>query len=126
MRLLVSIFLILSMTIASGIWFNHSLQGSAGELTRQIDQVCREIREERWEAAIKQTEELEKIWEQKAKYWPVILDHQEMDNIEFSLAKVMEYVASQDNALSLGQLSELKLMIEHIPRKEEVNLENIL
>lgn len=44
-------------------------------------------------------------------------DHQEMDNIEFSLARVKEYVTSQDDALSLGQLSELKLMIEHIPRK---------
>ena len=56
----------------------------------------------------------------------IILDHQEIDNIEFSLAKIKEYVASRDLPLALGQLSELKLMIEHIPRKEAVNLENIL
>jgi hypothetical protein len=42
------------------------------------------------------------------------------------MARVKEYVATQDKALSLGQLSELKLVIEHIPEKEAINLENIM
>lgn len=125
MRLLTTLAVILALVIGMGIWFNHSLQTSSDDLTRQIQLVSSTIRQQDWETAVKHSEKLEKLWEKKAKWWPVFLDHQEMDNIEFSLARVKGYVTSKDDALSLGQLSELKLMIEHIPRKEAVNLENI-
>jgi hypothetical protein len=125
MRLLATLAVILALVIGMGAWFNHSLQTSSDDLTGQIQLLSSTIRQQDWETAVEHSENLEKLWEQKAKWWPVFLDHQEMDNIEFSLARVKEYVTSQDDALSLGQLSELKLMIEHIPRKEAVNLENI-
>ena len=125
MRLLSILAVILALIIGMSACFNHSLQTSSDDLTRQIQLVSSTIRQQDWETAVKHSDNLEKLWEQKAKWWPVFLDHQEMDNIEFSLARVKEYVTSQDDALSLGQLSELKLMIEHIPRKEAVNLENI-
>lgn len=125
MRLLVTLAVILSMIIGMAVWFNHSLQETTNDLSQQISEVSLAIGQQEWEAAINQSKQLEQMWEEEAKWWPVFLDHQEMDNIEFSLARVKEYVTSQDQALSLGQLSELKLMIEHIPRKEAVNLENI-
>ncbi|MDD3880368.1 MAG: DUF4363 family protein [Syntrophomonas sp.] len=126
MRLLASLMAILLVVLAAGFWTNHSLQESTKDLSQQIERVSQEIKQEQWEAAHKQHRQLEKTWQEKARWWPVVLDHQEIDNIEFSLAKVKEYVASRDLPLALGQLSELKLMIEHIPRKEAVNLENIL
>lgn len=126
MRLLVSLAVILAALVGVGFWTIHSLQASTDELTRQIDRISIEIREDQWEAAVKQTESMEKTWGKNARWWPIFLDHQEMDNIEFSLAKVKEYVSSRNTALSMGQLSELRLMVEHIPRKEAVNLENIL
>lgn len=125
MRLLSTLAVILALIIGMAIWFNHSLQTSSDDLTRQIELVSATIRQQKWETAAQHSAKLEKLWEQEAKWWPVFLDHQEMDNIEFSLARVKEYVVNQDDALSLGQLSELKLMIEHIPRKEAVCLENI-
>ncbi|MEN6461324.1 MAG: DUF4363 family protein [Syntrophomonas sp.] len=126
MRLLASIVVILALTIMAGFWTNYSLQKSTNDLVRQIDKVSIEIRTKHWQSAKEQTEKLEKDWDQKAKWWPVFLDHQEMDNIDFSMARVKEYVTSQNNSLSLGQLSEIRLMLEHIPKKEAVNLENIL
>ena len=126
MRLLVSLAITLSMILALGFWSNHSLQASTDELTRNIDRISMSIEDERWGTAQMQTDKLEKIWQEKARWWPIFLDHQEMDNIEFSMARVKEYVASQDNPLARGQLSELRLMIKHIPKKEAVNIENIL
>ena len=126
MRLLASLLAILLVVLAAGYWTNHSLQQSTKDLSQQIERVSQEIKQEQWEAAQKQNQQLERTWQEKARWWPIILDHQEIDNIEFSLAKIKEYVASRDLPLALGQLSELKLMIEHIPRKEAVNLENIL
>jgi hypothetical protein len=125
MRLLVTLTAILSLIIGMAVWFNHSLQETADDLSRQIDGISLAIVQQDWQSAAQQSEQLEREWEEKAQWWPVFLDHQEMDNIEFSLARVKEYAASRNTALSLGQLAELKLMIEHIPRKEAVNLENI-
>ncbi len=126
MRTLVTLLIVLGIIVGLGFWANYSLEESACDLIAQIDKVAAEIKGNRWTEATNHVEELEKVWSQKASWWPIILDHTEIDNIEFSLAKVKEYVANQHKPLSLGQLSELKLMIEHIPRKEAITLENVM
>lgn len=126
MKLLGSITVILILIVSGGFWINQELQISSNELVNHVDKVSEAIQTSNWDTAVEQTQDLEKTWEHEAKWWPVFLEHQEMDNIEFSMAKLKEYVASNNSALSLGQLSEIRLMIEHIPKKEKVSLENIL
>ena len=102
------------------------MQASTDDLTRSIDKISISIEKQQWEAARKQTDKLDKIWQGKAAWWPIMLEHQEIDNIEFSLARFKEYVNCKDKAMAQGQLSELRLMIRHIPQKEAVNIKNIL
>ncbi|HZJ85398.1 MAG TPA: DUF4363 family protein [Syntrophomonadaceae bacterium] len=126
MRLLAPITVILIFIIASGIWVNSSLESSTITITKHIAQVNKEIRNDNWEKAVTEIEELEKKWEKEIKWWPILLDHQEIDNIEFSLAKVKEYIINESKPLALGQLSELKAKVEHIPEKEKFILKNVL
>ena len=126
MKLLGTVLAILLVIIAGGIWINHELKNSSLVLTQQMDLVSARIEEDDWPMAVTETEKLEKKWKSEAKWWPVILEHQEMDNIEFAMARFKEYVAASDSPLATGQLSEIRLMVEHIPRKEKINLENIL
>ena len=126
MRLLTTLAVVLALIIGLGIWNNHSLHISTEKMTGQIERVMEEIDTHRWGEARQQTTQLEKSWHDNAKWWPVFLDHQEIDNIEFSLAKVKKYVATRNAPLAQGQLSELHLMLKHIPEKEAVNLENVL
>lgn len=126
MRLLIGVMTIVLFLVSSGFWINDWLLDSSNRLISQIDKVSRQVSEEDWAGAEVQAGELEKQWKQEARWWPVFLEHQEMDNIEFSVARCKEYVTARDDALAMGQLSEVRLMIEHIPRKEKINLENIL
>lgn len=126
MRLLLALLIIFAAVISLGFWTNHLLQASASELLQNIGQIEQGLERNQWDMAYAQTTELEKAWDEKAKWWPTILDHSEIDNIEFSMAKVKEYVATKNIALSRGQLSELKLMIKHIPETEAIELKNIL
>jgi hypothetical protein len=126
MKVLGSVMATLILIVCAGFWLNHELQMSTNELIQQIDQVGTQINENNWPEAMEQTNKLEQVWEEKAKWWPIFLEHQEMDNIEFAMAKFKEYVANKNTSLSMGQLSEIRLMIEHIPEKEEVNIKNIL
>ena len=126
MKLLWSVLVAFVIMLGLGVWANIQLNMSASGLTQKVDLIESDITSQRWDHAYKNTLALEKAWGENAKWWPTILDHQEMDNIEFSLARFKEYVAQRNNVLSLAQLSELKLMIQHIPEKEAVSLKNIL
>ncbi len=126
MKLLISLLIIFAAIVTLGFWTNHSLKVSTDELLGNIDQVVQGIENNRWDAAYAQTIELENKWDKKASWWPTVLDHQEIDNIEFAMARVREYVATRDTALSRGELSELRLMLKHIPEKESIRLKNIL
>lgn len=53
------------------------------------------------------------------------LDHQEIDNIQFTMTKTREYIANENTPLSCAHLAELKLMIKHVPKKESLTIENI-
>lgn len=126
MRLLVFLSIILVVFIGVGIWSNHALSTSAEEFSKDIDEIVVTAQNNQWDYAYQKTKDLRKSWNKKAKWWPIILDHQEIDNIEFALAKTEQYVKTNNVELSLGQLSELKLMIKHIPEKEAVTITNIL
>ncbi|MDD2443419.1 MAG: DUF4363 family protein [Desulfotomaculaceae bacterium] len=126
MRLLVSLLVIFAVAVSLGFWTNHKLAVSTGDLLENIEKIEAGIENNQWETARSHTMDLEETWDKKASWWPTVMDHQEIDNIEFAMAKVKEYIGNQNAALSWGQLSELKLMIKHIPEKEAVTIKNIL
>ena len=126
MRLLVTLLILLTGIISGAFWINYSLQMSTNELAEQIVIVNKEIKNDSWEMALSKMEETEDKWKEKTRWWPIFLNHEEMDVIEFSLAKAKAYVHAENEALALGQLSELKRMLEHIHEKEQLNIENIL
>ncbi|MFZ5650041.1 MAG: DUF4363 family protein [Bacillota bacterium] len=126
MRLLAALIILFAVIVTAGFWMNHQLEVSTAQLLANIDKIEDEIRVNNWEKAYRQTTGLEKTWRKEAGWWPMVLDHQEMDNIEFALARFKEYVYAQNPVLSRAQLSELRLMIRHIPEKEALSIQNIL
>ena len=59
MRLLSTLAVILALIIGMAIWFNHSLQTSSDDLTRQIELVSATIRQQKWETAAQHSAKLE-------------------------------------------------------------------
>lgn len=126
MRTLIALTIIFTIFIGLGIWTVSSLDDSADYLGEEIAEIMQLAEKGQWDIAHKRTLDLKKNWDKQAKWWPMILDHQEIDNIEFALAKLEKYLQTKNIDLSLGQLAELKLMIQHIPEKEAVSIKNIL
>ena len=125
MRVLAGLFLAFAIIIATGIWTNHTLKKSTEEFLGSIGEIEQSLENNHWEAARERFREMEKSWEKKSKWWQVILDHQEMDNIEFSMARTGAYLEKENIPLTWGQLSELRLIIRHIPEREAFNIQNI-
>lgn len=126
MKQLIILSIAVALIIGLGLWVNHSLDVAAKDLNRSIQSIKQEVEQDNWQEAKEKVEALEKQWQKVGAWWPIVMDHQEIDNIEFSLAKLKEYIATKNKSLSMGNLSELKLMILHLPEKETINLTNIL
>lgn len=125
MRLLTTLLIIFGAVLAAGFWTNQKIASSSNELLQDVDKINAQIQAEDWDGAMEYTGALEENWEQKVKWWPALLDHREIDNIDFAIAKHREYIAAKNAPLALGQLSEIRQMIKHIPEKGEVSLTNI-
>lgn len=126
MRLLSALTVVFVIIIMLGVYTNQLLHTNAEELSSNIKMIMKEVEQHNWDEAYKQTVAFEKKWHDVSKWWPTIITHQELDNVLFALARLKEYVAVENVELTRGQLSELQLMIEHIPKKEAVTIENIL
>lgn len=126
MKTLIAMLAVLGLVVGGGIWSNNRLETSAHTLNTQVNKVMADVGDEQWTSAQSGVRRLNQEWHRQGKWWPVFLDHQEMDNIDFALARAEKYVYTRDRALALGEFSELRSMIEHLPEKEAVNMKNIL
>lgn len=118
-------FLIILMLI-SGIFTLNSLAKTTKDITHNFDSIYDAINRQDWKSAEKQIAGAEKLWNKHKTWWTVIIDHQEIDNIDMSFAKIGEYIRMHDKALSSGELVVLKQSLKHIPETQTVNLKNIL
>lgn len=126
MRILIAMMVVFTIFMGVGVWTVYSLGDSADFFSEEIEEIMKLAETEQWDMAHQKTLNFKKQWKEKAKWWPMVLDHQEIDNIEFALARTEKYLYTKNIDLSLSQLEELKLMIQHIPEKEAVSIKNIL
>lgn len=125
MKPIIAIIITVIVIITAGIILQSNLKKSSDIMTTGLDSVTSMASSENWAEATERLNSTEDYWEKTKKVWSMSIDHAEIDNIESSLSRVKEYIRSRDKALSLGEISNLRLYISHIPQKELVSLENI-
>jgi len=126
MKVLAAVLAVFAVIVALGFWSIHGLRNASGQLLQNVDRTAAAVDQNQWDAAYAQTRQLETAWDQKTGWWPVVLDHAELDGIRFDLARLEEYVANHNGAMASAQLAELRQRLEHIPDKEAVTVRNIL
>lgn len=72
-----------------------------------------------------QLETINRLWLSSRRLWVLLIDHHELDDFEFYLARTKSYLASNANILALGGIAEMKQTINRIPDQLQLNLENI-
>jgi len=123
MTVVVVIFLaLIGFSLGSYKLINNSSQN----LVNHLQIVDLSIRAQNWDDAQKELALTQKTWAQTKDWWTILIDHQEIDNIDLSISRLEQYVATKATPLSLGELSALMLLFEHISGKEALTLENIL
>jgi len=125
MKVVVFIIISLALIIGFGIVTTALINSSAEELTTYINNLEKHIAEEKWQESRQNIGEISKLWSKTKKNWLLFLDHQEIDNIDLTYARLNKYIEAQDLPSALAEVAALKLLVKHIPDISALTLRNI-
>lgn len=108
-----------------GYWHNDYLNQTTYTIVEKVNNVEDQILEKNWNDANQEIERVKTEWDETKKLWSILLDHQEIDSIDLSLQRVEQYIKQNETALSLGEISVLRLLFNHIADTERISLQNI-
>lgn len=94
-------------------------------MKQSLDSVESSIGSSNWNQADTQLTRMINYWSGVKGYWSALIDHQEIDNIDETLARLQMLIKGKDNASALAEASALKKFIVHIPEREKPSLDNI-
>ena len=122
------IYMIISVIIfvSFAFWAQYKLENSAISLGQHLNQLELAIKNDNWSLADDQIKDITRVWNKNRNMWQMLIDHEEVDNIDSTLARVKQLVELQEKTDSLAEIAALKLFILHIPEKEALNIVNII
>lgn len=125
MKKLILSLLILVIVIISSIYSMYSIKNSSAKIQDSIEKASSFASAGNWSGAYSEIRLTEKEWNKTEKTWAILVDHFEIDNIESSIIRSKRYIETRDMSLSLSELDNLKFSVEHIYKKELINMKNI-
>lgn len=125
MRTFAIVAVIVTLLGGGSVWYTHYISSSTGILVEQIDQVDERIQNQDWDKANSSLKKMENDWEKTKNLWSVLITHQEIDSIDITLKRLEEFVRLKSPVLAAGELSSLRLLVDHIADTEAFNLRNI-
>ncbi|MDQ7093868.1 DUF4363 family protein [Desulfosporosinus sp. PR] len=102
------------------------IQGTTQTIGSQLDTLEQSISSQQWDTAEKELTAAQQHWDNNKTWWTILLDHQEIDRIDLSLYRLNKYLVTRNLSLSLGEISDLELLIQHISDTEKLTIENVL
>ena len=93
---------------------------------QHLDRLESAVKNDNWESAGNRLEALTRVWNENRDIWQILINHEEVDNIDSTLARVKQLVEFREKTDSLAEIAVLKLFILHIPEKESLSIVNII
>ncbi|MEZ0535768.1 DUF4363 family protein [Caldicellulosiruptoraceae bacterium PP1] len=95
------------------------------KMNNYIDKIIADVENDRFENAKVECKEMIKYWNTRKKVWATLIDHQEIDNIESNLTRILKITTYKDKSDIIGEASQLKFYVIHIKERIILSFENI-
>lgn len=126
MRVLAAASLIMLILVGLGTFNFYYFDRTANNLSDGMNQLEQKVKQGEWAAADKLIGQFKSSWGNISNKWTILIDHQEIDEINTSVSRIDKYIETKDLPSFMAELAELRLLIEHVPAKEALNIKNIL
>jgi len=101
------------------------LENDTETLGNLLSRIEEEITHNRWEEAVKIQNQLNVQWSKYKKIWPMLIDHADVDKVTAYISELGVFITKKDEIMAASRLAVLKLLMQNIPEKEYVILQNI-
>ena len=125
MRAIISTCVIITVIITIGCLSINMLENDTETLGNLLSRIEEEITHNRWEEAVKIQNQLNVQWSKYKKIWPMLIDHADVDKVTAYISELGVFITKKDEIMAASRLAVLKLLMQNIPEKEYVILQNI-
>ncbi|HKM17484.1 MAG TPA: DUF4363 family protein, partial [Limnochordia bacterium] len=126
MRLLLvsTVFILVFLMIS--IVVTHQTLEHINQFRHQLAVLKDLVNSARWPEAKEHAARLQQEWNQVQDYWDLYIFHNDIENIEIALARLVSFIDSRDMASGLAELAALDMHFSHVYRTEMFNFQNVL
>lgn len=114
------------LLIAGAFAYFYTLDITSKKLTNEINSIQASALSDDWSDANQLLSDFKSEFKTKGKVLSTLIDHYEIDSISMSLEKLIQYGKFEEKPEFMAELSSLSLLIEHLPEKEKLNMQNFL
>ncbi len=125
MRALLFVAVTVSFLLGLGIYTVKVYSDTSAQMVERVRQAERAVARGNWDGAEEAIGDTRLDWDKHKNWWAVFIDHQEIDNINTTLARAEKYIECRERTLAAGELAVLKLLLLNIPEKERLQLKNV-
>lgn len=125
MKGFITVMCILAVMIVSFFFYQTNLQNLSFDMISHIEKVEESVRNNKWKNVDEEMKQLTKMWDTVSVQYGMTIGHEELDLIMLSLFRADEYRAYREEPEFMAEIINLKKLVDHIPNKEKLSLENI-
>ena len=126
MRSVIVALTIIVISVGGSIIYTNHLEDTANEMMLKNNRITINILNEKYNDAEIEIKSLKKFVREKRTVLDAVGNHQELDDIEGELAKLLAFAHEEDKNQALSKCYMLEFLIESLPRNFKLKLENIL
>lgn len=126
MRTLTTIITIVLMLTCGSLLSHKYIQTSTHSLLTQLETVQQSITDRKWQNAQTVLDSTYESWDKNKTWWSILLNHDEIDGIDVTMERLEKYMTTENKSLSLGEVSTLILLFDHIVDTDQLTVRNIL
>ena len=121
---IIVIILIFSLITILDVFTKSNTESIMENMVNELNELYEQVSiEEKYNTNL--INDIENGWKEKMKVMSLYLEHNELEKVNNSLAKLKSNVESKEKYMAVENIEEIKFLIEHIKNKNLLNIENI-
>ena len=119
------IIVVVALVIGLDVVSNNYLKESVIELSNGLNELKVQILKENKEEAQKQMLKVKEKWAEKYKVLAYYIEHDELEKVETELVRLASDIDMEDYKHCINELNTSIFILEHIQKKEELDIISI-
>ena len=116
---------IIVAVVIGHIFVQNILKKDSEEIIERLQEIRTGIEQNNIDNLEEKATSTYNTWTEKANYWSILADHQEIDNIEKTILNVKSAIEKKDYITAISKIDESDFLILQIIDKEKLILKNI-